>query len=318
MNASRALIVCAILIFVLSSKAIGQRRAVAIVERLSGTVFLKQDGNTKPLKLNAKSDLARPLYVGDALHCETGGKITVRIGSRVTELNEKSGWFIVSRPASAQSDRIQKAIAEYGRIGGRDKGGGPRVLVYSPTDEGVVTPETFVIRWVPLGKKCDASLVIKEPGDNELWRQDNVSGLAVSLDSASARQAISTYRSKVGEGTLFLKLTDSCGHADQSRFDVLSLEDEESLRKELAHWNDETGKMIAHLGRASVFTSYKMFPQAAQEYEAALALAPQSYDLLKKNVDAHRRCGNHARADQLEKRLLRSPGRGKNKPSQRP
>jgi hypothetical protein len=315
MKASRTLIVSAFLVFALCSKATGQGRdAVALVERLSGAVVLQQKGNAKSLRLNAKSDLARPLYAGDRVHCEPGGELTLRIGNRVTELDEKSGWFTISRPADAKSDRIQKALAEYGRTGGRKKGGGPQPLVYSPTDESVVMPEMFVLRWIPLMRKCGASLVIQEPKGDKLWRQDNVDGTVGSLDSALARQALNTYRAKVGEGTLFLKFTDSCGHTDQARFDVLSLEDEQALKTELGLWNDETDKLIAHLGRASVFVSYRMFPQVAEEYEAALALAPQSHDLLKRTIDAHLKSGNRVRVTQLEKRLLPGPDRTKSKP----
>jgi hypothetical protein len=312
MKNCRALFICALLVLALSLKATGQGRdAVAIVERLSGAVVLEQKGKAKPFRLNAKSDLARTLYAADRVHCEPGGKLTLRIGNRVTELDERSGWFTISRPASDKSDQIQKAIAEYGRIGGRKKGGGPLALVYSPANESGVMPEIFVLRWIPLTRKCSASLIIQEPGGKQLWRQDNVDGKVGSLDSTLAREALNSYRAKVGAGTLFLRLTDSCGHADQSRFDVLSLQDEQSLKKELVSWNDETNKLIAHLGRASVFTSYEMYPQVAEEYEAALALAPQSHDLLAKTIDAQHRSGNQARADELEKRQLLDGAKGK-------
>ncbi len=46
-----------------------------------------------------------------------------------------------------------------------------------------------------------------------------------------------------------------------------------------------------------------MFPQAAEEYEAALALTPESRDLLSRASDAQRLTGNLKRAAELAERL---------------
>ena len=300
MNAARTLILFVIL-GLMPCQALTQQRAGAIVERISGAVLLKQNG--KQIRLNAKADVARVLYVGDGVYCEKGARLSLRIGSKTTELDERSGWFTIPPRVSSQSDPHQKAIDEYGRIGGRDKGFISNSTVYSPSDKSVVMPELFVIRWTPLKRRCVASFVIQKPDGQELWRQDKVNGASGSLISAAARQALMNYRAKVGAATLLLKLKDSCGNDDQETFRLLSAASEESLKGELAFWDHEPDKLIAHLGRASVFGRYSIFPQAAEEYEAALAAAPKSHDLLLRTISAHRRTGNRARANQLEKRL---------------
>ena len=303
MNAARTLILF-VLLGLIPCQALAQQPG-AIVERISSTVLLRQKG--KQISLNPKSDIARVLYIGDSVHCEKGARLSLSIGGRTTELDENSGWFTIARRVSSQSDPHEKALAAYGRTGGRDRGFVSNSTVYSPADESAVMPELFVIRWTPLKRRCVASFVIQTPDGQELWRQDKVNGAPGSLESGIARQALMTYRTKVDEGTLLLRLKDSCGNEDHLTFTLVSVADEKSLKEELAFWDHEPEKLIAHIGRASVFSRYRMFPQAAEEYEAALAAAPKSHDLLLRTISAHRRTGNRARAERLERRLPPGP-----------
>jgi hypothetical protein len=60
---------------------------------------------------------------------------------------------------------------------------------------------------------------------------------------------------------------------------------------------------MRHLGRASIFSRYRVFPQAAEEYEAALNVAPNSQHLLERASLAHRLTGNSNREEELNRRL---------------
>jgi hypothetical protein len=277
--------------------------AGAIVLKISGTVWLKHDG--KQIRLNPKSDVARVLYVGDSVHCEKGATLSLSVAGRTTELDGTSGWFTIAIPrkAAATSDAHQKALDAYGRIGGRERGAVPKSIVYSPTDEAAVVPDLFMIRWIPTRRRCVASWVIQAQDGQQLWRQDKVDGTSGSLESTTAREALMKYRANAGARTLVLKLKDSCGNDDQITFGLLSVPGEKSLKEELAFWDHEPDKLIVHIGRATVFNSYSLLPQAADEYEAALALAPNSHDLLKRTSDANWATGNITRAKQLERRV---------------
>jgi hypothetical protein len=62
-------------------------------------------------------------------------------------------------------------------------------------------------------------------------------------------------------------------------------------------------ELVRHLGRASVFSSFDLFTEAAAEYEAALKKAPGSALLLEPALAAELRIGNLPRASELEGEL---------------
>jgi len=293
-----------IVMVVSPARTAGQQGSTALVEKVSGTVFLRHDANAKQKRLDPKSDAARRLYPGEQVRCEPGGFLRLRVGGRLREIHGPSGWFTIPRATSSQADPLQKALDEYGRRGGRDRGGqAPTVVVFSPSDRSVVRPDIFTIRWVPLREKCETSFTIRDAGGEQIWRQEHVRGTAGVLKSVAAQRALRKYRSELGAGPLILTLTGSCGDETQSGFSLLRVTDEQSLKREIVQWDREPGSLTRHLGRAAVFTRYQMFPQAAEEYEAALARAPQSRELLLRTIVAQRRVGNSAREQELSRRL---------------
>jgi hypothetical protein len=284
-------------------EALGQA-SNGLVEKLSGTVFLRHDANAKEARLDSRWDTARRLYAGEQVRCEPGGFLRLRVGGRLKEIYGPSGWFTIPRPTSGQADPLQRALDEYGRRGGRDRGGeAPAIVVFSPSKGSAVSPGKFVISWKSLKAQCHASFTISDEAGDLVWKQDDVPGKAGVLNSAAVRRALRNYRSKLGEGPLNLTVNSSCGDETQSRFTLLKVADEQSLARELAHWNKDPGNLTRHVGRAAVFTQYKMFSQAAAEYEAALARAPQSSELLMRTIVAQRKVGNSARELALTKRL---------------
>ena len=279
----------------------GQERATgAIVEKLSGSVILKQNG--KETKLNARSDIGRDLHVGDIVSCQKDAKLTLRAGSRTLELDEYSGAYTIVAP---DSPKFKKVVDAYGRTGGRDRGGFTVPILYAPANESSVVPDQFVLRWAPLKQSCVISLIVHDAKGQELWQQSKVDGAIGSLNSDALHQALIGYREKKPTAVLQLDLADTCGDEDRVTFSLLSLADEKSLKEELGGWAGEQDQLMVHLGRAAVFFEYQMFPETAEEYEAALALAPESQSLLKRTIDAERRIGNRARAKALASQLSR-------------
>jgi len=281
-------------------KVVGQRPVAAIVEKVSGTVLLKQSG--KQFTLNPRTDIARRLFAGDSVHCQARANLSLLVGGRATELDDKSGWFVIPNTSSAQADSRQRAIDAYGRIGGRKRGPAPLSSLYSPADDTAITPDLFVIRWTLVKGGCVASFALEEPNGNRLWMQTNVDATLGVLKSDSARQALINFRSKSRATLLLLKLVNSCGESAVISFDLLSVAEEQSLKAELNQWDSEADKLLTHLGRASAFSDRRMFFQAAEEYEAALATAPDSHDLIDSAIGAERKAGNLTRAKELEER----------------
>jgi CHASE2 domain-containing sensor protein len=277
-----------------------QDHPAGIIESISGTVFLKQNG--KQTRLNSKTDIARRVYPGDSIRCAKGAKATVRISGKKTDIDDKLSWFVIPNTISSRRDSAQRAIDEYGRIGGRNRRITHRAILFSPADESVVAPQSFVIRWAPARKNCLATVEIQQLGSEVLWQQKNIDSAAGELNSQSAREVLESYRSRADADTLRLKLNDSCGNSDQSDFTVLSVAEENSLKRDLKFWDSDGESLMNHIGRAAVFNQYRMFSHVAEEYEQALVIAPRSRDLLLRTIEAQRLIGNLVRVKELQRR----------------
>lgn len=303
-----SLILTAIVILNCNSRVVAQRHPSAIIEEFSGVVLLKHDG--KQVRLNAKTDLVKRLYPGDSIRCTKGSKAKVSIGGKKHELDENSGWFVISDVVVSRSDlrqkQIQLAINEYGRIGGRNRRIDRRSIVFSPADESVVDPESFIIRWIPAKKNCVGTIEIQNSGGDILWQEKNVDSATGELKSDAARQALERYRDASDVATLRLKLNDSCRNTDHTDFTLLSISEEDSLKEELKLWDSDGESLMNHLGRAAVFYRHRMFSNVAEEYEQALALAPMSRDLLLRTIDAQSFIGNLTRAKELQRAIRRN------------
>ncbi|MEN3336088.1 MAG: hypothetical protein V7641_5453 [Blastocatellia bacterium] len=296
------LIACASALMLMAwpCKAATQEGSIGIVEEIHGTVFWRSNPNAKPLRLDPGLDAARRLYTGEQLRCARGSLLRLRLNGKLKTLRGASAWFTIPLTAASRSDPLQAALDEYGRLGGRDRGSS--LQVFSPSDHSVVMPERFVIRWIPSAARCAIAFSIQD-GGSAIWQQNDVDGAVGSLAADAAKQALIDYRVKGEQGPLTLKLVDSCGSETHLAFSLLSIKSEQSLKQELAFWDKEPANLLAHLGRASVFNRYRMFPQVAEEYEAALGVTPNSRHLLIRTILAHRGTGNFNRAEKLEKRL---------------
>ena len=215
-------------------------------------------------------------------------------------MDEDSDWYTIVPPDSA---KFKKVLAAYGRTGGRDRGGFTIPIFFAPANESSVAPDQFVLRWSPLKRSCVVSFVIRDASGKEIWQQNGIDGTSGSLKVGALQQALIGYREKKSSALLQLSLSDTCGNEDRVTFSLLPVADEKSLNQELTAWSGEADQLMVHLGRASVFVDHQMFPEAAEEYEAALTLAPDSVSLLKRTIDAERRTGNRSRAKALESRL---------------
>ena len=74
------------------------------------------------------------------------------------------------------------------------------------------------------------------------------------------------------------------------------------MQKELAQTNDEQ-EVFRHIARAEIYSRYKLYLEAANEYEEALKLSPESIDLLNATASAQDRAGNFKRRDEIDEQL---------------
>jgi CHASE2 domain-containing sensor protein len=278
------------------------RKAVGYVERLSGPVFMKPAGTARTVGLAAPRDLVRPLHAGDRLRCGSGGSARVLVGNRVHELAPSAVWFVVPQWTTTVVPEVRAAFEALFLTGGRPKGGVAipgELRILAPAHHSRVIASELLIRWTRSREECPITAWIADSHGTVLWQTSGMETGAGMLDSAPMRKALEGQ-----EGPFELRLADACDHDVTVSFDTLASEDAALMRSDLEAWQETSpGALLLHLGRAAIYARYGVLTHVADEYEAALAIVPDSAALLSRTIDAHDVIGNVARSRQLAAKL---------------
>jgi hypothetical protein len=299
----------AIVVLSVAACAQDQREEVkdaGFISEVRGTCWLQR--GTSSVQITLRKFGGAGLRVGDKLRCDKDGSLVVELRSLRTTIEPSDRWTTIPRASGSRKDAMAGPVDDWFKLAGAVRGlpGG----VYSPPSGGygsAVWPDHFVIRWVPRERAQNLWLKIRDRLGTQLWPQDNEQGIKVpstagELISNEARQALSKYRQTGMREPLTLVVVDSKGNEGDVEFSIVSEQDEETLKKELRVCSDQPGVM-AYICRAYYLRQLKLYAEAADEYEAALKLAPDSVDLQLHAIAAHRLTGNYAREQELVGRL---------------
>jgi hypothetical protein len=296
----------ALVALIMPGEAFCQAEAIAgIVKDVHGPVSLKQGKSDKTgVKLDSRYDQARLLYVGQEISCGPGGSIYLSLCNG-DEYQDKQ----IQGPAGYAISPANKCLSleelkEYARLGGRDRG--TVSPIFSPANDSVVRADTLVVRWVAGQKPRAFSLQIVTASPGVIWQQEVPRTSSGTLSSEDLRQTLTRLRDR--DEPLLLRFKDKSSRAGTEgaiTFSLLSASQEQQLQQELSAWDKKAEGILRRLGRASIFVRHLMFTDAAEEYEAALAQAPRSRDLLQRTIRAQLRIGNAPRVRELRQRLTR-------------
>jgi hypothetical protein len=278
---------------------------VAFVEKISGDVTLQTDV-AKPRPLDPNSDVGLILNWGDTVNCISGSLVGVMPAAKVPTLVNLCGNQWNSGPAPGGVDEGLKAkmtgdlkdLRKYSRAG-RSKG--DENPIFDPPDHGATLAEKFVIRWRNRPPLHQFTAVLQD-GSAELARVPGVDGAKGELNSAVLRQAIMSLRnSSAPSHEVQIAFRFENGSQQLVRFAVLTQDDERRLNEELAQV-PQSGlfKFVQH---AAIYDSFRLFDMVAEEYDSALAEAPESRELLRAALAAYARIGDLHRARELRDKL---------------
>jgi hypothetical protein len=249
----------------------------------------------------------RELHARDQIQCADDGKVTLQIGCDAPiELHGHHDPLMISAKSTSSCDRrLADLLMRFGQPGGRERSTG--ALLYSPADQYAAAPATLVLRWQPLSgrtlrfelrqrrKRADGQRT-----DAVLWNSGDVDGALGSLESGDLRKVLAGLPPADDDEPLMMWMLGA-GSVDQvTRFHLLSAADEHGLAaeidslKELPH-----DAFLQHVARADVFKHYDLYPEAAEEYEAALELAPDNIPLHARAREVYELTGNVRRAREL-------------------
>jgi len=239
----------------------------------------------------------RPLIAGEILKCSSAsGSLTLLDSQTYTTISGTQTHKV--EVSSVLNEVIRYAEPAFTR------GESPAETIFSsPPSGGTIEPERFVVRWSPPGGIGEVTLsVAPEHGDLPLYQSGRFQGSSASFDSQELRDALANYRDRNGFAPLVLRLSDTEGHEYRVSFSVLTPPNQKRLAQELAEWDAKDG-LVRHLGRASVYSDFGLYSEAAAESELALKESPKSSLLLQLTANAERRTGNLPRANELEGEL---------------
>jgi hypothetical protein len=254
-------------------------------------------GTKTPSDLLPDRDKHRPVASGDQLRCNDAGQIVVRQGpATTTTITQKDGWMLLHRSAilNGIAQDFDPAVTR----------GGSAQPIYSPPSGGAARASELLIRWEPWPGIDQITISVWSQTTQQKFCCDGAfDGKKGSLESPELRKALMPLRDRNSDDRkLVLNIRASPLRDFLVTFSVLSATEETQLDGELTPWESKSA-LLHHLGRAHVFSNYRLFAQAAEESEAALALAPESPYLLVLSIEAEHRSGNAAPIEALKRRL---------------
>ena len=213
-------------------------------------------------------------------------------------------------PRSYKDPLFAKSIADaltgYG-LPGATRGNATESRILWPSENSAVSPEHFVVRWAPVAQKIELS-IMSDAKDVTLWKLPGVDGSAGSFKSDTISSALAGYKKKAANPALVLTLTlANSGDWEEVHFSLIGGRQEQELNAQLDFWEKHTDGIALRLGRGYAYSRFKLFADAADEYESALNSAPASRYLLEDAIRANRLAGRPSRAKELQARLASQP-----------
>jgi len=248
-------------------------------------------------KLKAEADKGRPVASGDCLRCVDAGEIEINQGGAKL-LNVKKEWVTI------KPSKILASIHQYSEKGAARFSAIP---IFSPSVGGAERVRDIVLRWQPTPGMDRVTVNIWSVSTGKkICCDGEYDGRKGVLDLAELRTALSPLREgdeKVRE--LVLEVRASPLRVARAEFEILSTTQEHELDVQLEEWQRKD-KLLTHIGRAHVLLNYRLYSEAEQEWDAALAQEPRSPYLLSPALYAAQLAGNTSRAEELAARLKSS------------
>lgn len=276
---------------------------VGMVVGITGTAQLKGT-NGKEQKLTARN-FAVSLSVGQSLKADGQGKVQIKLCNGKTE-TVGNRWYrvsqlICSNSANSEKRNVLESVFDFGGRYKANRGDDDFILFPLEKEITMIRPETLVFRWKVTTEKLTISVSIAGQ-DKAIWTQE-IAGEPRTFTSDELKKLLGEILQKQPDAKLQLKLSVArLGTENSADFKMFSPQAEENLQKELAETNGEQG-IFKHLARAEIYSYYKLYIEAAYEFEEALKLSPESIELLTATASAEDRAGNILRRNEIDGQL---------------
>jgi hypothetical protein len=278
---------------------------VGMIIGITGTARLKDVNGKKEQKLTSRN-FAVPLIVGQSLKSNGNGNVQIKLCNGKTETVGKR-WYrvpqvICSSSNNSEKQKVLERIFDYGGRYKINRGNDEFILFPLERETTIIRPEAVVFRWKAISEKKLLLSVNIDDEDKAIWKQE-VNGEPGHFTSAELKKLLEDVRRKRPNAKFQLNLKIArLGTENSADFQIFSLQDEANLQKELNQMSNEMG-VLRHLAFAEIYSRHKLFNEAANEFEEALKLSPESIELLNATALAQDQAGNLKRRDEIDKEI---------------
>jgi len=275
---------------------------------LSGTVTLRPfdaPAGSPPIRLSPKRDVWLALHEGDLLQASQDGVVKLVLRSlKVITLEAKDKQF---RLPHARTDEEIAAGADVLKIGIPAASRDVAPLLWSPAEDSSIRAQAFHLRWNPPHTPEPFSVTISREDGTKLWSVESVDsaqgGLSPQQEAAVAALLVQE-RSQSERQRYSVTISSDLQGAPKATFSVVSADEEARELAGLAHWDQVAlDPLVRAIARAETWRAANLIYDAAEEYDRALIMAPESTALLEVDLAVHRQIGNLAQSQELANRL---------------
>jgi tetratricopeptide (TPR) repeat protein len=214
-------------------------------------------------------------------------------------------WYTVPADiicSGSKESPIQRLIAGRFRVFIRHPRTGDAFILFPLESEELVDkvrPETAQFRWAS-STTANLNLSVSVVGvEQARWERRDVSGADGSFSDSGLKEFLKGVREKHPGATLRLTIRSASNTKNTATFQLVPEEKEQALQQELAAMKEEN-KLLSYLFRADIYLRYGQYIEAADAYEEALKLSPESVELLRDTAALQDRAGNLKRSRELE------------------
>jgi hypothetical protein len=235
----------------------------ATVVKVSGRALVRQRPDMPPQRLHEGDRL----FAGQEISCAQGcNELVISVCNlRVPVYRSKRILSIgCGVPEGTRSGPNRAAIG----------------AVAYPMAAQVVQPERFYVQWKP--HATSIRLTLRKYLGKVYWGPQSVDGNRGVYESNSLKALLKRVQK---EDSIHLELIfeDGRGAPEDIRFDLISIDDQVRLNKQLEALESESNRVLKAIGRGTAFSNYEMYVEGAKEFEKALAM-PEPRTLASTNL----------------------------------
>jgi hypothetical protein len=278
-----------------------QRKPVGSIIEVKGRAYLKEKGQ-KQKELTAR-DKDTLLYAGQELGCIKDCQVKFRIGR--TEKALSKGRYIIPNLLKPKTRSDDDSIA----AGSKTRTGSGILLSPLDSERGLARPESFKFSWrlLKINNKLinvlPLTLLLKDcKSYNQIWLGEEIEYPLGIYTSDEIRNLLKKRQRQDSAVSLEVFLTSPSLQDEHYCFNLISANEEKNLQAELYEWNNYA-ELIQHVERAYIFYRYKLYAEAADEYDMALNLSSTTDYLIADAIKTHYLVGNLERVKELLNQL---------------